>query len=272
MAERTDKLSQALDHLKRTQDDLIQAEKMASLGSMVAGVSHELNTPIGIAVTVSSSLVEQAKALDAAYRAGTLKRSEMDSGLRQVAEMSALIERSVTRAATLVASFKQVAMDQTSERRREFELREVVDDVICSLLPGLDHQTWRIENGVPPGIRCDSFPGALGQIVSNLIQNAAIHAFVGRADGIISVTAMVKGEHLELAICDNGVGMDAVMLAHVFDPFFTTRLGKGGSGLGLAICYRLASSVLSGELRASSEPGKGSSFVLTMPACAPGKM
>ena len=270
--ERTEELSQALDQVKRMQDDLIQSEKLASLGSMVAGVSHELNTPIGNAVTVASTLMGQAKTLGASFRAGELKRSELASGLGGIAAMAELIDRSVNRAATLIASFKQVAIDQTSERRREFDLRAVVDDIIGTLLPGLHDQPWQIENHIPPGIDCDSFPGPLGQIVTNLIQNAVMHAFTGREAGTIIVTAKSMDERLELVVRDDGVGMDSATLIRVFDPFFTTKLGKGGSGLGLAICYRISNTVFAGELKAISSPGVGSSFVLTMPKRTPGML
>lgn len=208
--ERTTELSQAMDRLKQTQEDLIQSEKLASLGSMVAGVSHELNTPIGNAVTVASTLIDQAKKLDADFQAGTLKRSELASGLGGIVGMSELIERSVQRAATLIASFKQVAIDQTSERRREFDLHDVVEDVICSLRPGLKTKPWQIENAVPAGISCDSFPGPLEQILTNLIQNAVLHAFPDRESGTVTVTAAAENERLNLNVIDDGIGMDTV--------------------------------------------------------------
>jgi signal transduction histidine kinase len=271
VVERTEELSQALDHLKTTQDDLIQSERLASLGSMVAGVSHELNTPIGNAVTVASALVEQAKSLDASLQTGNLKRSELSSGLGGIVAMAQLIDRAVNRAATLLSSFKQVAVDQTSERRREFDLRVMVEDVITSLHPELKRMPWQIENEIPTDIVCDSYPGPLEQILTNLIRNAALHAFPERESGIITLAAICKNKRLELAVSDNGIGMDTVTSMRVFDPFFTTKLGKGGSGLGLSISHRLATTVLAGELTVSSSLGCGSTFTLVMPIRTPGR-
>lgn len=269
---RTHELSEALAHLQRTQDDLVQAEKLASLGSMVAGISHELNTPIGNAVTVVGALHARALALKASAKAGTMKRSELDSGLDTIAEMSTLIDRSVNRAATLVASFKQVAIDQTSERRRDFSLRELVEDMLTSLRPGFRHQPWVIVNAVPDDIRCDSFPGPLGQVLTNLIQNAVLHAFEGRDHGAIEICARRDAEAVVLDVVDDGIGMNTVTLVHIFEPFFTTKLGRGGSGMGLAICRRIANNVLAGDLTVRSAVESGTCFTLRMPIRTPGKL
>lgn len=269
---RTQELSDAIAQLKHTQDDLIQAEKLASLGSMVAGVSHELNTPIGNAVTVVTTLIDQARRLDADFQSGTLKRLTLASGLGGVVAMAELIERSVTRAVTLIASFKQVAIDQTSERRREFEVQAVVGDVINSLRAGFRNKLCRIENTVPPGITCDSFPGSVEQILTNLIQNAVLHAFAEDTTGTITVSALVQDNQLELSVRDDGVGMNSVTLTRIFDPFFTTKLGQGGSGLGLSICHRIANTVLAGDINVVSSPGCGSTFTLKMPLRTPGKL
>lgn len=269
---RTAELTETLEHLRRTQEDLIQSEKLVSLGSMVAGVSHELNTPIGNIVTTSSALSDRVRDLDAAFQSGSLKKSELASGLGGVREMADLIGRSAIRAATLVASFKQVAIDQTSERRREFDLRDAINDVINALRPGLKDQPWEIDNRIPEGIVCDSFPGPLEQIVTNLIQNAILHGFSGRDEGTVILDARVLGRDLELTVSDNGIGMNTATLVHIFDPFFTTKLGRGGSGLGLSICRRLATTVLAGTLNVVSTSDAGSSFILTMPLRTPGKI
>ena len=270
--QRTAELTQALEHLKRTQEDLIQSEKLASLGAMVAGVSHELNTPIGNIITASSSLSDRAHDLDSAFQLGSLKKSELASGLGGLREMADLIGRSATRAATLVASFKQVAVDQTSDCRREFDLRDAMNDVIKALGPGLKNKPWEIENRIPEGILCDSFPGPLEQIITNLIQNAILHAFSGRGEGRVTLEARVIGSDIELTVGDNGIGMNTATIVHIFDPFFTTKLGQGGSGLGLSICRRLATTVLAGTLNVVSTPDAGSRFILTMPLRTPGKI
>ncbi len=267
---RTAELSSALERLQRTQDDLIHAEKLASLGSMVAGISHELNTPIGNAVTVASSLSDRAKNLQEAFEQNTLKRSELVNGLVAVHEMAQLIERSANRAAALVSSFKQVAIDQVSERRRTFDLREVIEENLTTLRVGIKHKPWIIDNQVAAGITCDSFPGPLGQIFTNLIQNAILHGFADREQGRIEISADTASGLLELTVADDGVGMDTATAVRIFEPFFTTRLGKGGSGLGLAICHRIATTILAGELRVISASGTGTRFTLRIPLRTPG--
>ena len=270
VAERTAELSTVLDHLRKMQDDLIQSEKLASLGSIVAGVSHELNTPLGNAIMVSSSMLDHLNKLDGLIQGGTFKRSELLSWYGGASEMAQLFDRSIHKAATLVASFKQVAVDQTSERRRTFDLHDVVEDILNTLRPGLKNKPWTLENEISQGIECDSFPGPLGQVITNLIQNAAVHAFEDRTDGNIVVTARTHDENIDISVSDNGIGMPTATLVHIFEPFFTTKLGKGGSGLGLAVSYRIATTILAGDLRVISSVGTGSVFTLTMPRRTPG--
>jgi C4-dicarboxylate-specific signal transduction histidine kinase len=200
---------------------------------------------------------------------GTLKRSTINEFSQRMIDMGALLLRSCTRVAHLVISFKQIAVDQTSEHRRAFDLREVIDDNVAALRPSLKTATWVIEVDVPTGIACDSYPGPLGQVLTNLIQNAAIHAFEGRESGLLRLSASVDAGTVRLVMSDNGQGMSASTLVHIFEPFYTTKLGKGGSGLGLAICRNMATGILGGQLTATSQQGAGSEFVLTFPAIAP---
>ncbi len=281
VATRTSELNRAMDTLQRTQNELIQYGTLASLGSMVAGISHELNTPIGNALTVASTLQEQVAKVADTVASGTVKRSTLDSFFSSGREMAALIVKSIQRAAELIASFKQVAVDQTSERRRVFDLFEVVDDVITTLRPGLKTTPWLIEMDIPAGISCDSFPGPLGQVVTNLVQNAVTHGFEGKTAGRVLISAQVQRveweresqrERICLRIRDDGHGMAPATLTHVFEPFFTTRLGKGGSGLGLSVCHRIATTVLGGEMSVESALGQGTCFSLTFPAVAPGRI
>lgn len=271
---RTSELSKALEHLRHTQNELIQSEKLASLGAMVAGVSHELNTPIGNALTVATTLAEETKRLENHLREGSLKKTELIEGLGSAYAMAGLVERAMKQAAVLIESFKQVAVDHASEQRREFDLRSTVDDVVCALRYGLRDCAVTVVNEIPAGITCDSFPGPLGQIVTNLLQNACRHAFCGRDAGTVTLSVAGGGSDaiLQLTVRDDGVGMDSVTLAHIFDPFFTTTLGQGGSGLGLSVCHRIATTILAGELTAVSTLRLGSCFTLTFPRCAPGKM
>jgi signal transduction histidine kinase len=269
---RTAELQQTLTKLKGAQEELIHAETLASLGAMVAGISHELNTPIGNSLTVATTLQQRVDEMNAKVQTGALKRSALDAFFVDAKEMSDLIVRSAARASTLIASFKQVAIDQTSERRRKFELHSVTQDILSTLHPGLKRSPWLVEDQVAEGLLCDGFPGPLGQILTNLVQNATVHAFEGRATGKITVGAEIVGSDVFLTVTDNGNGMDANILAHIFDPFFTTKLGKGGSGLGLSICHRIAYSVLGGELKVSSTSGHGACFTLRFPRVAPGRI
>jgi len=268
----TQGLLDALNHLRRTQDDLVESEKLAALGALVAGISHELNTPIANARLMSTSLLECLQNLAMAIGGPAPRRSELMEWQRCAREMTELLDRSVRNAATLLTSFKQVAVDQTSERRRVFDLRRCVDDVVNTLGPSFKNQPWIIDNRVPDGIDCDSFPGPLGQIVTNLVQNAVLHAFEGCSEGSVTLHASTQGDRLSLVVADNGKGMDTATLVHIFEPFFTTKLGRGGSGLGLSVSQRIATSVLAGDLRVVSTPGLGTRFTLTMPRRAPRKV
>lgn len=265
----TDELVGTLDHLRRAHGELVQAEKLAALGSLVAGVSHELNTPISNAVLLCSSLLEHLHGLDELVSGPALKRSALLRWHGGALEMGQLLERAVDRAAALVASFKQVAIDQTSERRRVFDLHDCVEDVLAALRPAYKTAPWVFVNEVPRGIECDAFPGPLGQIVTNLVQNACLHAFEGRSRGQVTLNASCIDSRVCISCSDDGVGMDTVTQSHVFEPFFTTKLGKGGSGLGLSISHRIATTVLAGELRLISSPGAGARFILTMPQRTP---
>lgn len=271
VTERTAVLEATLKRLRQTQDDLLQSEKLASLGSMVAGIAHELNTPIGNARTVVTTLGERARELRQHIDGHSLRRSDLTGGLSAMCEMADLADRSMQRASFLITNFKQVAVDQVSECRRGFDLREVIEENITALRPGFKPRPVTMLNAVAPGIHCDSYPGPLGQVLTNLVQNAAIHGLAERA-GTIEVRASVNGKQLELTVSDDGIGMDAATSARIFEPFFTTRLGRGGSGLGLAICHRIVASVLSGEIRVVSTPGIGSQFIVSFPIRSPGKL
>jgi signal transduction histidine kinase len=244
------------------QQKVMDTEKLTSLGAMVAGISHELNTPLGNALTVSTALEAQVHTLSRKVEDGQLTRSDLSEFLAGAAAMSALNTQSVTRAAALVASFKQIAVDQTSEQRRSFRLHQVVADNVAALRPSIRNAGIVIDVNIPADIVCDSYPGPLGQVLTNLLQNAVLHGFDGEEQGRVEVSATVKGETVYLSVSDNGRGMEPLVQARVFEPFFTTRLGKGGSGLGLSVSHRIASSVLAGDLTVQSQAGQGSTFTL----------
>ncbi|OYU44472.1 MAG: hypothetical protein CFE44_12770 [Burkholderiales bacterium PBB4] len=265
---RTAELTQALQDLQRTQADLIEAEKLASLGALVAGVAHELNTPIGNALTTASTMEEAAQSLKQNVQDGSLKRSFLEGFVNSNLEMAQLVVRACQRAATLISSFKRVAVDQTSEQQRRFDLAELVDDNLRALRPSFGAQTWVFDNQVMAVTECDSYPGPLGQVLTNLVQNAVLHGFAGRETGTVRISAQCEDGYVELQVSDDGIGMPDSTLAHIFEPFFTTALGKGGSGLGLAVCRNLVRGVLGGSIRVQSSPGKGTSFFVRFPLTA----
>jgi signal transduction histidine kinase len=250
--------------LQATQAELVEAEKLASLGAMVAGISHELNTPLGVAVTVASTLQDRVADIQALAATEQLRRSTLSNFLSEQDEMAKVLLRSIERAAALVSSFKQVAVDRASERRRTFNLSQLVDDIITSVQPGMDTTCLTISHTVSQSIVCDSLPGPIGQVLTNLLQNAKFHAFDGRASGSISVDSEVIGSgantQVVLRVQDDGEGMSDHVRRHAFDPFFTTRLGQGGSGLGLSVSHQLAKVTLGGNLSVASSPGSGSCF------------
>lgn len=265
-------LTQTLDSLKKTQEELIHTETLAALGAMVAGISHELNTPIGNALIATTALQERTRQLAAQLGAQTIRRATLEEFIQATQEMSELALQAITQSAKLVKSFKQVAIDQTSESRRSFDLKCLIDDNLANLKAGQGYDRVIMQNTVGEGLLCDTYPGPLSQVLLNLVHNAAVHGIGTRQDGRIVISAYQDKETIYLEVLDNGQGMAPNVLAHIFDPFFTTTLGKGGSGLGLSICRRIATSVLGGSLTARSAPGEGSCFTLSFPRMAPGRL
>jgi predicted ATPase/signal transduction histidine kinase len=269
--------TEALDNLRDAQTQLVQSAKMASLGHLVGGVAHELNTPIGNALITSSLLAESTNLLKTTIDQGKMHKSSLVDFVGDAVQMADLINRSCQRAATLITSFKQVAADQTSEQRRTFDLHSLVADNIAALGAGFKGAPWVIQTEIADGIECDSYPGPLGQVIANLVQNAALHAFDGRDSGTLKITATAKPEanEVEMVFSDDGNGMVPEILAHIFEPFYTARPGQdqdrkqGGPGLGLSISLNIVTGVLGGTLSATSEPGCGSQFFLTFPHKAP---
>jgi PAS domain S-box-containing protein len=263
-------LQSTLHTLQLAQNELVRAERLASLGSLVAGVAHELNTPIGNSVTVASTLQEKTRDFKRDMESGTLKKSGLLGYIDTASTASDLLMRNLQQARELIASFKQVAVDQTSEKRRRFDLKEVIEEVVSTLHPMLKKSPHQIHLQLEGGIQLDSFPGPLGQVVTNLVNNAVIHAFDTRAQGDITIEAYAAGDDIvEIQIQDNGSGIPQHHLPRIFDPFFTTRLGKGGSGLGLHIVYSIVTRVLGGRIHVKSRPSAGTLFTIQIPLVAP---
>ena len=262
-------LAAALENLSITQEELVRRDKLAALGALVAGIAHELNTPIGNGLVVATTMAERTRELQASFLDG-LRRSELGAYLAQASEADAIMLRNLQRAADLVSSFKQIAVDRASSQRRHFLLRQFVAELMLPLSTPLKAASLTLTQDVPEDLAMDSYPGPLGQVLSNLLENCLRHAFDGRSGGSIAVSARASddGQGIVLSVADTGVGISADDLTHVFDPFFTTKLGSGGSGLGLHVAHNIVTGVLGGHIDASSSPA-GTTFTLLLPAVAP---
>lgn len=264
-------LAQTLQNLRTMQKELIHAEKMAALGSLVAGVAHELNTPIGNAMTLSSSLADENAHILQIMRERNLRRSELENFLQESAEASVTLLRNLVRAAELVASFKQVAVDQASNHARQFDLRRVLEEIVLTSANMYRQRNIVLEMDVPSNILMYSYPGAVSQAISNCIMNAVVHGFEGRDHGRMHLHARLQGtETVDMVFSDDGNGIAPEHLNRVFDPFFTTRLGQGGNGLGMHIVYNQVTGLLGGNIHIESGPGMGTRVFFSLPLCAPG--
>jgi signal transduction histidine kinase len=255
----------ALDQLGQARDRLVQSEKMVALGQLVAGVAHEINTPIGVALTAATHLGERTQAFNKLVADGQLKRSDLQSYTALAHQSTELLHFNLQRAAQLIQSFKQVAVDQASEQRRDFDLRDYLEQLVISLRPEARKLGHNIALSCEDGIAMSSFPGALAQVLSNLIANAMLHAYPPGASGTIRVIGHGMGENVSVAVEDDGAGIPADHLSRIYDPFFTTKRGSGGSGLGLHIVYNIVNETLHGEITCRSIPASGTIFTVTLP-------
>jgi signal transduction histidine kinase/sensor domain CHASE-containing protein len=260
-------LSRVVVTLKQAQSNLQTSEKMASLGALVAGVAHELNTPIGNSLLTATALGDMVRDFERRLKDdGGLKRSALEAHLTDARKACDIMGSSLTRAADLITSFKQVAVDQASGQRRRFRLDEVLHDTLATYAAQLRRASCEVTVDVPVDLMFDSYPGSLSQVLSNLIGNALLHGFDGRERGVLAISARREGsDQVVLQMKDNGVGMTDVVLHKIFDPFFTTKMGQGGSGLGMNIVYNIVTGVLKGTIRVESVPADGTSVVLVLP-------
>jgi len=264
-------LSLALAHLKTAQHGLVESEKLASLGRLVAGVAHELNTPLGNSLTVVSVLEDRYKQLDQMLNGGTpMRRSVLEELVRDTRRGQDILQRNVQKAADLVRDFKQVAIDQTTDLRRNFDLAAVVEDVLVMVEPSFKRTPHTVDVDLSRGLLMNSYPGSLGQVLTNLLMNALIHGLEARPAGRVRVDCALVSEGLvSLSVSDDVLGMDEAVRRHIFDPFFTTKLGTGGSGLGMHIVHNIVTHVLGGQIEVRSSPGRGTQILIQLPCVAP---
>jgi signal transduction histidine kinase len=265
MADTIHEYSKNLEQLVTSRtNQLLESEKLALLGSLVAGVAHEINTPVGIGVTAASHAEELTAELSRAFDDGSLSKSQLQAYIRESKETAEIIKFNLSRASDFVKSFKQIAVDQSSEERRLFDLREYVEEIVFSLRPKLKKTPHRVVVEVPEGIRLLSYPGMFSQIFTNLIVNSLNHAFDGGRVGTMRVGASVQGDYLVIEYSDDGKGIPRDSLAKVFLPFFTTAREHGGTGLGLYLIYNIVTK-LGGSIRCASEAGQGVVFTIALP-------
>jgi signal transduction histidine kinase len=258
-------LKVSLETLERTRDQLVQSEKMAALGELVAGVAHEINTPVGVGVTAASFLDAKTQEFKKIYEKGELKRSELETYLQTVQEVSNSILINMERAAELISSFKQVAVDQSSENRRLFNLNEYISEILLSLRPRYKKTGHTIDVNCDADIELNSFPGAFSQILNNLIMNSLIHGFQEKDNGTIRIDIRRDNSTIVFIYEDDGKGMTREQKEKAFDPFYTTMRGKGGTGLGMSIVFNLVTQTLKGSIECETEPGSGVRFIMRFP-------
>jgi ligand-binding sensor domain-containing protein/signal transduction histidine kinase len=262
--------AEAYRRLKITQSKLVEQEKLAALGALVAGVAHELNTPIGNSLLMASTMQDLSEEFSQKVKANQLRRSDLESYSQSAIDSADLMVRSLTSAANLVSSFKQIAVDQTSDKRRSFELGTFCQEVALTLSNRSKREGIEIRVDISEGLILDSYPGSLGQVLNNLIINAMVHGLHERSDGLIVLQGRSLDEgQLQIIVQDNGAGIAKENIERIFEPFFTTRLGTGGSGLGLHICYNIIHSVLGGSIQVQSELEHGTRFIMVLPRVAP---
>ena len=258
-------LSESLKELKQTQKSLVEAEKMASLGVLVAGVAHEINTPVGVGVTAASHLKQQTLNILKRYSAGDIRRSELEDYISTADESASVILENLNKASDHIKSFKNVAVDQASKEKRKFLLKEYISDVIMSLNPVIRETRHQVVLTGEDELEVESVPGSVSQVVTNLVMNSLKHAFDGIEKGHITIDISREKGKAVVDYSDDGNGMREEILIRIFDPFFTTKRGSGGSGLGMHIVYNLVTRSLGGEIECRSSVGRGTKILIKIP-------
>lgn len=258
-------INKAFDDLKQSQEQLVQAEKEASLGQMVAGVAHEINTPVGIGVTAASHLVHLTDDIIASFENRTARKDDMEKYFAGAKQDGELILKNLYRTSELVKSFKMVSADQTSGEKRKFKVKSYLEDIVLSLRPRLQKTSHKVTINCDENLEMDSYPGAFGQVITNLLINSLTHAYDDDEEGTIKMDVTTDSDGALLTYSDDGRGISEENLKKVFDPFFTTNRGGGGTGLGLNIVSNIVNQTLKGRITCESKPGSGATFLINFP-------
>jgi signal transduction histidine kinase len=260
----------ALQNLRDTQNSLIEAEKLAALGRLVAGVAHEINNPVGTSLTIASALERRTAMIAMEFAQGTLKRSSLNDFLQSSREASLQLVANLGHAAELIQSFKQLATDRSHSNQRIFDLGDLTEQVVRSLRPGLGDQNLTLKVECESNLAIDSYPGLYGLMLTNLLLNSVAHAFPDGKGGTIDIKVQSAGkDNVEIVLSDNGCGMSPEVRRNAFEPFFTTRRDQGSAGLGLHIVHNIATNCLGGRVHLDSESGEGTKIQLVLPRVAP---
>jgi signal transduction histidine kinase len=265
LAAQNKELQAALEHLKTTQTQLVESEKMASLGRLVAGVAHEINTPVGIGIMSASLLEAETKKAAEAYKNKQLKGSALKAYFETASTSSELVLKNLNRTGELVQSFKQVAVDQNCLEKRTFVIKRCIEDTLLTLKPQIKKTRHHITVNDDDSLKIDNYPGALSQIVTNMVINFLTYAHKPEEEGELRFDIVKESEQLMIKCQDDGCGIPAENLNKIFDPFFTTGRNKGGTGLGLHIVYNLVTQKLKGTINCESTEGVGTTFIISIP-------
>jgi len=265
LRQRNQELASSMNTLKQAQEQLLESERMASLGGLVAGIAHDVNTPLGVSVTAASFLQERLNNLKTDFEDKSLTSKNMASFIDEAEQTALLLLNNLERASDLIASFKQVAVDQTSETEREIVLNDYINEIIQSLKPSFKQKEYQINVSCPADLVVTCPPGAIAQIVTNMIVNSITHGFEGRITGTITLEVKEEGNMVSLYYSDNGKGLSEEELSKLFDAFYTTKRGKGGSGLGTHIMYNLVTQSLNGQIEAQSAIDEGLEYFIRFP-------
>jgi signal transduction histidine kinase len=262
---RYNELQQAMNTIQQTQKQLVESEKMVALGNLVAGVSHEINTPIGIGVTAVSYMDEKSKEFQTLFQENKMKKSDLDDYLKMVRETTGMIQTNLRRASELIKSFKQVAVDRSAQTKRKFKIKSYIEEVLVSLQPNLKKTKHHVTVRGDEDIQLFNDPGAVSQVITNLVMNSLIHAFDNDAEGSIQIEITKHQHEVIIHYNDDGKGMPPEVVNQIFNPFFTTNRSGGGTGLGMHIVYNLVTQSLAGTIRCESKAGAGTMFIIQIP-------
>lgn len=262
---KNDELNNALDSLQAANREIVEATKSNLTSQLIAGVAHEINTPVGIMVTTNTFLTQEIERFSSLLSEGTLKRTDLENFMDTISEATQNTQRNLNNTIALIHNFKEVAVDQTSLRQRNFDLKSYLEEVVSTLKPAFKHKTITLLIECPDDILLNSYPGAFSQIFTNLILNSIKHGFKSSVEGTISITVTIQDKILILDYCDNGCGIGLEYLTHIFTPFYSTEHNRGGSGLGLSVVKNLIEKTLSGMITCASEPNQGLTFHIELP-------